>query len=131
MYIDEAAHPPQNPTSDPNKRPSTVPALPFLPSAPDPDIGLYIHARDSTVTKVSIPPDCLAFQTGEALQVITGGKFRAVPHFVRAGGAVKDGSRVARNTLAVFTQPGLDEVVDRNTGTTFGELSREVMERFG
>ena len=101
MYIDEAAHPPRIPTSDPTKRPSTVPALPFLPSAPDPDIGLYIHARDSTITKVSIPPDCLAFQTGEALQVITGGKFRAVPHFVRAGGAVKDGSMVARNTLAV------------------------------
>ena len=101
MYIDEAAHPPQIPATDPTKRPSTVPALPFLPSAPDPDIGLYIHARDSTVTKVSIPPDCLAFQTGEALQVITRGKFRAVPHFVRAGGAVKDESRVARNTLAV------------------------------
>ncbi|KAL9138049.1 MAG: hypothetical protein Q9175_000747 [Cornicularia normoerica] len=101
IYVDEAAHPPQIPASDPTKPPSTVPALPFLPSAPDPDTGLYIHARDSTVTKVSIPPNCLAFQTGEALQVITGGKFRAVPHFVRAGGAVKDATRVSRNTLAV------------------------------
>ncbi len=86
--------------SDTTKPPSAVPALPFLP-APDPDAGLYIHARDSTVTKVSIPADCLAFQTGEALQVITSGKFRAVPHFVRAGGVETDGTRVARNTLAV------------------------------
>ncbi len=101
IYVDESAHPPQISASDPTKLPSTLPALPFLPSAPDPDTGLYIHARDSTITKVSIPADCLAFQTGEALQVITGGKFRAVPHFVRAGGAVKDGARVARNTLAV------------------------------
>ncbi|KAF6226471.1 hypothetical protein HO133_009337 [Letharia lupina] len=131
IYVDEAAHPPQISMSDRTKPSSTVPALPFLPSAPDPDAGLYIHARDSTVTKVSIPPDCLAFQTGEALQIITGGKFRAVPHFVRAGGAVKDGTRVARNTLAVFTQPGLDEVVDRAKGTTFGEFSREVTRRFG
>ena len=29
-----------------------------------------------------------------------------------------------------FTQPGLDEVVDRDKGTTFGEFSREVMRRF-
>ena len=101
IYVDEAAHPPQISASDATKLPSTLPTLPYLPSAPDPDAGLYIHARDSTVTKVSIPADCLAFQTGEALQIITRGKFRAVPHFVRAGVAVADGTRVARNTLAV------------------------------
>lgn len=130
IYVDEAAHPPNISASDPTKPPSTLPALPCLPSAPDPDTGLYIHARDSTITKVSIPPNCLAFQTGEALQLITGGKFKAVPHFVRAGRLAKDGTRVARNTLAVFTQPGLAEVVDRDKGTTFGEFSREVMGRF-
>ena len=64
-------------------------------------MGLYIHARDSTIIKVSIPPDCLAFQTGEALELITNGKFRAVPHFVRAGGVATEGTKVARNTLAV------------------------------
>ena len=99
--MDETAHSPLVPASDPTKPPSTIPALPFLSSAPDPDAGLYIHARDSTVTKVSIPADCLAFQTGEALQVITRGKFRAVPHFVRAGAAVEGGRMVSRNTLAV------------------------------
>jgi len=128
MYFDEAAHPPHRPSNTNGLK--HLPPLPFLPAPPSSDTGLYIHARDSTITKVSIPPDCLAFQTGEALQVITGGKFRAVPHFVRAGGG-GEGMRVARNTLAVFTQPDLEEVVDREMGTNFGEFSREVVNRFG
>lgn len=131
LYIDEAAHPAQIPTLDPKAPRESLPILPHLSAAPDPDTGLYIHARDSTVTKVSIPHGCLAFQTGEALEVITGGKFRAVPHFVRAGGRAEGSMRVARNTLAVFTQPGLEEVVDRGKGTTFGQFSREVVGRFG
>lgn len=101
MYVDEAAQPPHMSAFDPTRPSSTAPALPSLASAPDPNTGLYIHARDSTITKVSIPPDCLAFQTGEALQIITGGRFRAVPHFVRAVEVAKDGTKVARNTLAV------------------------------
>lgn len=131
IYVDEAAHPPRLPASDSTDPLSTLPIIPSLQSPPDPSTGLYIHARDFTITKVSIPPDCLAFQTGEALQVITGGKFRAVPHFVRLGGKARAGQRVARNTLAVFTQPSLEDVVSREDGTTFGELSREVVGRFG
>lgn len=129
MYIDEAASPPHLPSHHNTSTP--IPVLPFLAGPPDPNTGLYIHARDSTTTKVSIPADCLGFQTGEALQLITKGKFRAVPHFVRAGGGWSDGKRVARNTLAVFTQPNLEEVVDREKGTTFGEFSGEVVGRFG
>lgn len=128
-YIDEAAHPPRPSSSD--KAKASLQPLPFLPSAPSPETGLYIHARDSSVVKVSIPADCLAFQTGEALQIITRGRFKAVPHFVRAGGHGPKGTRIARNTLAVFTQPGLEEVVDRERGITFGEFSKEVMGRFG
>ncbi|KAL8640222.1 MAG: hypothetical protein Q9226_008773 [Calogaya cf. arnoldii] len=113
VYIDESAHPP---TLAPSQASSCPPAtLPFLPSAPDPDSGLYIRSRTGAITKVKIPSDCLAFQTGETLQLITGGKFQAVPHFVR--GSV-DGGQVARNTLAVFTQPGLEETVDHETGKT-------------
>ena len=129
LYIDEAASPPILPSHHSASTP--VPMLPYLSGPPDPDAGLYIHARDATVTKVSIPADCLGFQTGEALQLITAGKFRAVPHFVRAGRRMKEGASVARNTLAVFTQPNLEEVVDRIKGTTFGEFSREVVGRFG
>ncbi|KAL8911425.1 MAG: hypothetical protein Q9171_003415 [Xanthocarpia ochracea] len=110
---------------------TSLPApLPFLPGAPDPDSGLYIRSRSGAITKIKIPSDCLAFQTGETLQLITGGKFQAVPHFVRAAGRSVDGGQVARNTLAVFTQPGLEEIVDRQTGKTYAQFCREVAERF-
>ncbi|KAI4122091.1 MAG: hypothetical protein LQ338_006008 [Usnochroma carphineum] len=129
VYIDESAHPPTYASSGDSPSPPPPP-LPFLPAPPDPDSGLYIRSRTGAVAKIAIPADCLGFQTGESLQLITGGKFQAVPHFVRAGRASGDRRRVARNTLAVFTQPGLDEIVDRSTGKTFSQFSREVAERF-
>lgn len=128
LYIDESKNPPLLPNVIDASAP--LPALPFLSSPPSPSSGLYIHSRTSNITKVVIPFDSLAFQTGEALQLITGGKFLAVPHFVRAGGS-GNGSRVARNTLAVFTQPDLGEVVNKKAGTTFGEFCQEVAGRFG
>ena len=131
VYIDEPAHPLQSIISDSGPKISSLPSLPTLSSPPDPQTGLYIHARDSTITKVSIPHDCLAFQTGEALEVITDGRFKAVPHFVRAVGATEASMNVARNTLAVFTQPDLEQIVDRKRGTTFGAFSRGVVGRFG
>ncbi|RFU34712.1 hypothetical protein B7463_g1609, partial [Scytalidium lignicola] len=93
----------------------------------DPDYyaGLYIRSRTSEVVKVNIPEDCLAFQTGSALQLMTKGALKAVPHFVR-GPTV--GSAVARNTLAVFTQPNLNEILDE-TGITFGQHIRESDEK--
>lgn len=110
--------------------------LPELPQAPDARSGLYIRDRADRIFRVGIPKDAIAFQTGEALQVTTRGRLRAVPHFVvgnrapplsatntpgaaeaagvagaakiDAGGAKKNGAaRVARNTLAVFMQPNL------------------------
>jgi hypothetical protein len=51
-----------------------------------------------------------------------------VPHFVR-GAAGTEGQRVARNTLAVFTQPNLDEIVDSDAGITFGEFARGVVKK--
>ena len=55
-----------------------------------------------------------------------------MPHFVRGVDADelsgdKAGMRVARNTLAVFTQPNLEEVVDVKSGMTFGEFARGVV----
>ena len=128
LYIDESTNPPLRPSIVDAS--ASLPVLPFLSSPPFPSSGLYIHSRTSNITKVTIPFDCLAFQTGEALQLITGGKFRAVPHFVRAGGC-GIGSRVARNTLAVFTQPELGELVNKEAGTTFGEFCQQVAGRFG
>ncbi|KAI4198707.1 MAG: hypothetical protein LQ350_005091 [Teloschistes chrysophthalmus] len=129
VYIDESSHEPKLSSSRGSSLPLTH--LPFLPNAPDPRSGLYIRSRLGDITRIVIPSDCLAFQTGESLELITGGKFRAVPHFVRAGKAIGDTAGVARNTLAVFTQPGLDEVVDRETGKTYAQFSKEVAERFG
>lgn len=120
MYVDESAHPP-------HFLPTSAILLPELPRPPSPNTGLYIHSRTNTVTKIYIPRDCLAFQTGEAVQLVTKGRFRAVPHFVRGGEGGR--AQVARNTLAVFTQPNLGEVVDRERGLTFGEFAREVVGR--
>jgi isopenicillin N synthase-like dioxygenase len=119
MFVDEAATPPQGNT------PVSEPIL-ELPTSPDPKAGLYIRSRTGRVVKVNIPKDCLAFQTGEALELITRGKFRAVPHFVK--GAKSTGqAKLARNTLAVFTQPNLGEEVE--PGKIFADLAREVVER--
>ena len=104
MFVDEAIHPPV-------ARGSSLPPLPEMDKHPDPNAGLWIKDRAGRTTQVRIPRDCLAFQTGMALQLITRGKFRAVPHFVR-GGAPSTAGKIARNTLAVFTQPNLWELVD-------------------
>ncbi|EAS33899.3 uncharacterized protein CIMG_04923 [Coccidioides immitis RS] len=119
MFVDEAANPPG---ADPSR---TFP-LPELGTSPDSNAGLYIRSRTGEVVKVNIPKDCLAFQTGEALELITKGKFKAVPHFVR-GAKTTGQARIARNTLAVFTQPNLSEEVE--TGKTFADFAREVVER--
>lgn len=42
-----------------------------------------------------------AFQTGEALQVLTEGKLAATPHYVSAG---KGGGDISRETFAFFLQ---------------------------
>lgn len=120
MFLDEEASPPSLPSS-----PSDANILPELPTSPDPAAGLYIRSRTGQIVKVNIPKDCLAFQTGEALQLITKGKFRAVPHFVK--GAKTGSGRIARNTLAVFTQPNLGEEVDE--GVSFAEFARGVVQK--
>ena len=118
MFVDEAAHVPQTGSS--------FAPLKELERSPDPKAGLYIHSRTGAVTKVSIPRDCLAFQTGEALEIITQGKFKAVPHFVRGAGA-GTGGQVARNTLAVFTQPNLWEKVDGQRD--FAAFAKQTVEK--
>ncbi|PLN78335.1 hypothetical protein BDW42DRAFT_144244 [Aspergillus taichungensis] len=131
MFINEATAPltpSPSSSSSSSLSPGDTPPLTELPTSPDPKAGLYIRSRTGDIVKVNIPRDCLAFQTGEALQLITRGRFRAVPHFVkgaRSGG--RDAGMVARNTLAVFTQPNLGEEVDE--GVSFGEFARGVVKR--
>lgn len=130
MYIDEHALDFTRVLST-NIPDTDLPPLSELSSPPDPKTGLYIQSREGVVTKVSIPRDCLAFQTGEALERITKGKFKAVPHFVRGVEGGTAGGKIARNTLAVFTQPNLWEIVDEERNLDFAGFAREVAERFG
>lgn len=118
MFVDEAAHPPQTG--------GAFLPLQELARSPDPKAGLYIHSRTGQVVQVSIPRDCLAFQTGEALERITQGKFKAVPHFVK-GTELGAGGKVARNTLAVFTQPNLWDKIDEHGD--FAAFARQVVEK--
>jgi isopenicillin N synthase-like dioxygenase len=105
-----------------------LPELKTFASSPDPAAGLYIRSRTGQTTKVGFPAETLAFQTGESLERITRGKFKAVPHFVR-GPSMETGRGVARNTLAVFTQPNLGDLVDTERGTTFANFAGEVINR--
>lgn len=126
MFVDEAAVDARVPKDA--SCTSTLAPLAELDASPDPAAGLYITSRTGDVVQVKIPRDCIAFQTGEALERITAGKFMAVPHFVRgARPAPGNSSRIARNTLAVFTQPNLGEDVDREQHITFGEFARGIV----
>lgn len=123
MFVDEDKTATQVPEFENGKIPSQLPTLDEMASSPDPQAGLWIKDRKGTPVQVKIPKDCIAFQTGETLERITRGKFKAVEHSVR--GAYAKG--VARNTLAVFTQPNLEDEVDLDQHITFGEFARGII----
>lgn len=127
MFIDEHEVNPQVPADANKAEGAYLPALTELAASPDPSAGLYIHSRTGETVQVKIPRDCIAFQTGETLERITAGKFKAVPHFVRGVRAKVSGGKIARNTLAVFTQPNLEEEVDLKQHINFGEFARGVV----
>ena len=131
MFIDESANPPKVPAEGISATAKLLPPLPELDASPDPRAGLYIKSRSAETVQVRIPRDCLAFQTGETLERMTEGKFKAVPHFVRGSRpeASGVGRKIARNTLAVFTQPNLGEMVDIRAGLNFGEFARGIVAR--
>ncbi|KHN94551.1 uncharacterized protein MAM_07606 [Metarhizium album ARSEF 1941] len=106
---------------------ASLPPLEELAASPDSLAGLYILSRAGETYHVKIPRDCIAFQTGEALERITAGRFKAVPHYVRGVRAAVSGGAIARNTLAVFTQPNLGDEVDLESHLTFGQFARGVV----
>jgi len=131
MFINETQQVPVIPVSY-AYQPTHLAPLAELPASPDPSAGLYIRSRSGQTVQVKIPRDCIAFQTGEALERITKGKFKAVPHFVKGvrpslGAGDEKGARIARNTLAVFTQPNLGEIVDSEMNISFGEFARGIV----
>ncbi|KLO19979.1 Clavaminate synthase-like protein [Schizopora paradoxa] len=99
---------------------------PIIVPSPSPEAGLYIRSRGGELTKATIPADCLAFQTGEALELATGGKLRATPHCVRAGVVSKEALNVSRETFALFMQPDVDQMVGPNE--TFGQFSKRIFD---
>jgi len=111
---------------------SLVPAIFHLGSTatdqdPDPAGGLYIRPRqdDAYPVRVVIPPDCLAFQTGEALELLSGNRLAATPHSVTSS----KGDGISRQTLALFLQPNPEDVVDFASGETFAAFTRRVLDR--
>ena len=90
-----------------------------------PTSGLYIRTRGGNVVKVSIPKDCVAFQTGEALEIATNGHLLATPHCV-AVGASPGPDTVSRESFALFMQPNTDQHL--SSTTTFGVFSKRVFD---
>ncbi|KJA29320.1 hypothetical protein HYPSUDRAFT_73807 [Hypholoma sublateritium FD-334 SS-4] len=96
---------------------------PEVVPAPSPASGLYIRTRGGQLTKVAIPHNCLAFQTGEALEIATNGRLLATPHCVRIG-VSKPGNNISRESFALFMQPNTDQLLSKDT--TFGAFSKRV-----
>ncbi|WVQ78112.1 hypothetical protein IAT38_000193 [Cryptococcus sp. DSM 104549] len=105
---------------------------PEIVPSPSDTTGLWIYPRNSdTPVKVSIPVDCLAFQTGEALSLLTSNKLAATPHFVSGSTATAAGSAqapISRETFAFFLQPDVDDVIGED-GETFGGFTKRVLGR--
>jgi len=99
-------------------------ADPLICPAPSATSGLYIRTRGGELIKVSIPSNCLAFQTGEALELATNGKLRATPHCVRVGGSGDE--KVSRETFALFMQPDTEQRIGPKD--TFGSFSKGVFD---
>ncbi|KAF7792480.1 hypothetical protein EIP86_003521 [Pleurotus ostreatoroseus] len=98
---------------------------PSVVNAPSSSSGLYIRTRGGELTKVSIPIDCLAFQTGEALELATAGKLRATPHCVRVGSA-PGADRISRETFALFMQPKTEQQLTQTEN--FGQFSKRIFD---
>jgi len=74
---------------------------------PDQEAGLYIKARNQDTQRIVIPGDFLAFQIGEAAQIVSGGVLQATPHCVR-GPQGKMATETSRDTYVVFMEPMWD-----------------------
>jgi len=94
---------------------------PRLVSSPSPTSGLYIRTRGGELIKVSIPADCLAFQTGECLELVTEKRLMATPHCVHIG---RGQEKVSRETFALFMQPDTEQKVSATE--TFGQFSKRI-----
>lgn len=89
----------------------------------DPAVGLHGQTKTGEVVKVNVPKDCMIVQIGEAMEVLTGGVIKALPHAVvplrHTGPGV---SPVSRNTMALFIDPVHQDELTIPPERTEGEL---------
>jgi len=84
--------------------------------------GLFVKGRDGETHRVSIPLDCLAFQIGEAAQILSGGILKATPHHVRGHQAMPGEPPVSRETFALFIEPQWDYHLSPPTGVSYDSV---------
>lgn len=96
---------------------------------PDPKSGLYAKMRTGTEQHITYPRDCLAFQVGEAAQILSGGLLQATPHAVM-GPTTPESANISRETLAVFMQPMPDFPMSLPEGRTREDAQRGSSKEF-
>jgi isopenicillin N synthase-like dioxygenase len=97
-------------------------------ACPDSNAGLYIQDRNDEIYCISIPHDCIAFQIGEALQIMSLGMLEATPHCVVPPRPESLDFQVWRNTFALFMQPRWDYSLA--PGLTFGDFSAKKFKEY-
>lgn len=103
---------------------------------PDPRAGLRIKDRKGKIISIRIPADCIAFQIGEVLEILSKGILMATPHCVSQPetSSYESMKNICRNTFALFMQPQWDFMLKPldekdHEGTTKTEL--QAYESFG
>ncbi|KAI3642534.1 hypothetical protein MP228_012089 [Amoeboaphelidium protococcarum] len=93
--------------------------------------GLHIRNRDNQIVRVQIPTNCMAIQTGEALEIMSDGTLRATPHCVSnlqvPPSCELSRDNLVRNTLALFIQP--DWTQELRQGLSFAEYTQSVLKQ--
>jgi isopenicillin N synthase-like dioxygenase len=87
--------------------------------------GLFAKNRFADTAKIAIPPNMLAFQLGESAQILTGGLLEATPHCVVRGKELA-GTKISRNTFALFMQPDPLEIMKVPEGINPEEVTKKV-----
>lgn len=77
-------------------------------SCPDKNAGLYVRTLSGEIIKAVFLENQIAYQMGEATEILFKGVFRATPHCVQASAGV-NAVGVTRNTFALFLQPCWDQ----------------------
>jgi len=91
---------------------------------PDQEVGLYVRSRRGGIQQIKPPSgvgECLFFQLGEAIQVVTGGLYHATEHCVRGPPRAQVG--YTRASMAVFFQPHAHEDLETPEGCTLRDVS--------